>query len=97
MSVFMISTITVKDLDRFQQYLQKSKQIAAGYGVELVLNGKAIGVFTDDQKDHDLVVAARFPDAASIERWHASEEYQAIVPLRDESSIQKIVVYESLI
>ena len=97
MSAFMISRITVRDPARFKEYLQASKKIASKYGAELILNGGYNYNITDDQADHELVVAARFPDAESIRRWHESDEYQAIVALREAGSEQHIDIYESLI
>ena len=40
MSVLMIARITVKDAEKFQDYLAKTQPIAATYGAELLYRGK---------------------------------------------------------
>lgn len=97
MSAFMISRITLRDSAKFKEYLQASKKIASTYGAELILNGSYRYNITDDPNDHELVVAACFPDVESIRRWHDSDEYQAIVALREAGSEQHIDIYESSI
>ena len=39
MSALMIATITVKDPEKFQQYLAKTQEVAAPYGAELLFRG----------------------------------------------------------
>ena len=41
-------------------------------------------------KQTDLV----FPDVESAKSWFTSEEYQAIIPLRDEASDMSLVLHE---
>ena len=50
MSAIMIATITVKDPEKFQQYLARTQEVAAAYGAELLVRGKA---------DRPLTVANR--------------------------------------
>ena len=59
MSALMIARITVKDPDKFQDYLTRSKQIASQYGAELLHRGTVSRVLNGDD-DHALVVIARF-------------------------------------
>ncbi len=46
MSAFMIATITIKDREKFAEYLAKTQAVAAPYGAELVLRGHADQVLT---------------------------------------------------
>ncbi|MGI9422724.1 MAG: DUF1330 domain-containing protein [Hyphomicrobiaceae bacterium] len=41
MSALMIARITVKDPAKFQEYFTKTQQVAAPYGAELLVRGKA--------------------------------------------------------
>ena len=94
MSAILISQITVTNPEDFQAYLAKSRNLAARYNAELLFRGKFSSVLNGDAKDHQMVVIARFPDAASIDAWHASPEYQELIPLREKGSEQVIVTYE---
>ena len=94
MSALMIATITVKDPEKFQQYLAKTKVVAAAYGAELLLRGKADRSLTDHEKDHGVVVIVRFPSIEKINEWIASEEYQPLIPLREEGTEMKMTSYE---
>ena len=95
MSALMIARITVKDPEKFQQYLAASKKTAAPYGAELLLRAKASKTLNGDD-DHTLTVIARFPSTEKIDAWFASEEYQPLVALRDEATVMQMTSYEVL-
>lgn len=96
MSALMIATITVKDQEKFQQYLAKTQKVAASYGAELLFRGKVDRSLTDHDKDHGLTVIVRFPSIEKINEWIDSEEYQPLIPLRDEGTDMKMTSYEVL-
>jgi uncharacterized protein (DUF1330 family) len=41
----------------------------------------------------ERVVVAAFPDLNSLERWHESPEYQALVPLQDQGADVVLTAY----
>ena len=43
-----------------------------------------------------MVFVVEFPTMEKLDAWHSSDDYQAIVSLRDEGSEQHMVAYESL-
>lgn len=92
----MIATITVKDPEKFQQYLTKTQKVAASYGAELLFRGKVDRPLTDHDKDHGLAVIVSFPSIEKINEWIVSEEYQPLIPLRDEGTDMKMTSYEVL-
>ena len=94
MSALMIATITVKDPEKFQQYLAKTQEVAALYGAELLVRGKVDRSLTDHDKDHGLVVIVRFPSIEKINEWIDSEKYQPLIPLRNEGAEMKMTSYE---
>ncbi len=96
MSALMIATITVKDSEKFQQYLARTQKVAAAYGAELLLRGKVDRSLTNHDKDHGLAVIVRFPSIEKINEWIDSEEYQPLIPLRDEGTDMKMISYEVL-
>lgn len=96
MSAVMISQIEVTDKDAFQEYLTKTQKIAGSYGAELLFRGRMDAVLNGEPANHQMVVIARFPDMETIRRWHASDEYQAIVPLREKGSRQLMTAYQAM-
>ncbi len=96
MSALMIATITVKDPEKFQQYLAKTQEVAAPYGAELLFRGKVDRTLTGEDKDHGLAVIVRFPSIEKINEWYGSDEYQPLIALRDEGSDMKMTSYEIL-
>ena len=96
MNALMIATITVKDPEKFQQYLAKTQEIAAPFGAELLSRGKVDRTLTGEAKDHGLAVIVRFPSIEKINEWYGSDEYQDLIALRDEGSDMKMTSYENL-
>ena len=96
MSALMIATAAVKNPEKFQQYLTKTQEVAAPYGAELLVRGKADRSLTDHDNNHDVVVVVRFPSIEKIEEWIGSDEYRPLIPLRDEGSDMKMTSYEVL-
>ena len=92
----MIATITVKDREKFQQYFARTQEVAAAYGAELLVRGKADRLLTSHDKDHGIVVIVRFPSIEKINEWIDSEEYQTLIPLRDEGTDMKMTSYKVL-
>lgn len=92
MSALMIARITVKDPDKFQDYLTRSKQIASQYGAELLHRGTVSRALNGDD-DHALVVIARFPSVDSINEWFDSDAYKPLAALRDEGTDMQMTSY----
>ena len=96
MSAFMIANITVKDPEKFQQYVAKNQKVSAPYGAELVYRGAVDRTLTGEDKDHRLAVIIKFPSLEKINEWYGSDAYQPLIALRDEGSNMKITTYEVL-
>ncbi len=96
MCALMIATITVKDPEKFQQYLTKTQEVAAPYGAELLFRGVVDKILTGEDKDHRLAVIVKFPSLEKINEWYGSDEYQPLIALRDEGTDMKMTSYEVL-
>lgn len=94
MSALMISRITIKDQEKFQEYLVRTKELASKFGAELVFSGPVSRMLADDTK-HDLVVVARFPSIAKANEWYDSDEYKPLIALRKEGAHMEMTSYES--
>lgn len=82
MSVYLTTTITIKDMDSFMEYGTRARPLFAKYGAEPVLVGRVAG-HLHGASDHQMEVVVRFPDRSALESWYNSAEYQALIPLRD--------------
>ena len=94
MSALFISRVTIKDQAKFQEYLQRSKNLASQHGAELLASGKAPRALSGSPAPHQLAVIVSFPSMEELDAWHESEAYQNLIPLREEASEQEITVYD---
>ncbi len=93
MSALMIARITVKDAEKFQDYLARTQKVAAPYGAELLFRGRADRAL-NGANDHQIAVIAKFPSLAKIDEWYDSDAYQPLKALRDEGSDMQMTSYE---
>jgi len=88
----MIARITVKDPEKFQDYLAKTQRIAAPYGAELLLRGK-VDRALNGSDDHAITVVVKFPSIEKINEWYDSDAYQPLKALRDEGADMQMTSY----
>ena len=96
MPALMISSITVTDPQQFQDYMARTQAIASGYGAKLLFRGTLSETLAGNHSAGPMVVVAEFPDMETLRRWNSSPEYQSIVTLREQSSVQVMNAYEAL-
>lgn len=92
MAAFFIVTTTVKNQDAYDKYIQNVGPTLAPFGGKALLRGKADSALVGEL-DHQTVGIIEFPDLAAIKAWHASEAYQALIPLRSEAAEMTITAY----
>lgn len=93
MSALMIARITVRDADKFQDYLARTQKVAAPYGAELVFRGK-VDRALNGADDHQIAVIVKFPGLDKIDAWYGSDGYQPLMALRDEGADMQMTSYE---
>lgn len=94
MPAYIIGHISIKDPAKWSDYCSKVPGTIAAWGGELVFRGKKTAVLSGTHGQTDTVVA-RFPDKDALTGWHASPEYQALIPLRDAGADVTLVAYEA--
>ncbi len=94
MTAFFVSTVTVKDGAKFQEYAKRAAETLAAHGGELVLRGQLDDVLTGNA-DHRAVGIVKFPDKDALAAWYGSNAYQALIPLRDEAADMTLVAYSA--
>lgn len=96
MTAYMMSHVTVTNKEKFDEYFDKTRAVAAKYGAKPVAIGTQPKILNGENDGHQMVVVAEFESMEALDTWHSSDEYKALVPLRDEGSIQHMVAYEAM-
>jgi len=94
MSALMIANITVKNPEKFQEYIAKTSKVAATFGAELVYRAKVDKALNGDSYGHGLTIIVKFPSIKKINEWYGSDAYQPLKALREEGADMQITSYE---
>lgn len=96
MSAYMISHVTVTNKEKFEDYLANTRAVGAKYGARPVAMGNQPRMLNGESDGHQMVVVIQFDTMEQLDTWHNSDEYKALVPLRDAGSNQHMVAYEAM-
>jgi uncharacterized protein (DUF1330 family) len=96
MPAYMISQVTVTDKTKFDSYLSNTRSLAAKYGARPVAVGAEPKMLNGESDGHQMVFVIEFESMEKLDTWHSSDEYQALVSLREEGSNQRMVAYEAM-
>ncbi|HMN65678.1 MAG: DUF1330 domain-containing protein [Burkholderiaceae bacterium] len=94
MPAYLIGHIRVRDEARWAEYRSRVPGTLAPWRGELLFRGRRAAVFSGEQP-HPETVVLRFPDVASIEAWHRSADYQALIPIREAAADIVLASYAS--
>lgn len=90
MAAYLLAFNKVKNPTLAAEYSAKAGPTVVAGGGAVVTKGKVS--FLNGTFNVDAVLVVRFPDAATLERWYRSPEYQALIPMRDEAIDATFVV-----
>ncbi len=93
MTAFFVATMKIKDGTKMGEYGAGARASIKQYGGEMVFRANRREVLAGSI-DVDAVVVAKFADMDALNAWHNSNEYQAIIPIRDEAVDMVLVSYE---
>jgi uncharacterized protein (DUF1330 family) len=96
MPAYMISHVTVTDRAKFDSYLANTRSVAAKYGARPIAIGAQPKMLNGESDGHQMVFVIEFESMERLDTWHNSDEYQALVSLREEGSDQHMVAYEAM-
>ena len=82
MAAYLVAFAKVKNAARLPEYASAAGQTLAAAGGTVVTRGKVRALVGGFAADTCLVV--KFPDAAAVEAWYRSPQYQKLAPVRDE-------------
>jgi len=93
-NAYVVGHLTVKDAEKWAEYRRRVPATLEPWGAELVFRGRRVAVLAGEHPHSDIVVI-RFPDKEAIERWHSSEAYQALIPVRQQAAEMVLLSYET--
>ena len=94
MAAICVGHIRVKNAEAWAQYQSRVGATIAQYGGELLFRGERQRLFSGEMP-HEKVVALKFDNLDAANRWHDSDEYQALIPIREVAADVTLVLYES--
>ena len=92
-SAFVVFNVTVRNPEKFQEYVSQAPEAMTPFDGVPLTQGKFSGVVSGDYPTHQIGAVATFPDVQSVDAWYNSDAYQALIPLRDEGANVVIVKY----
>lgn len=95
MKIYIIGNLEVTDRDRFLVYSRRVRELVAECGARFLVRGGDHAIIQGDWPAHRLIVI-EFPSREVYDRFNASDAYQAIIPIRLESTRGSLVVVDGV-
>ena len=93
MSADLVVHAAIKDMDKLKEYAGQAVPLIEAAGGERLFRGQVAEVPVG-RHDPNFCVAFRFPDIDALRDWYNSDDYQALVPLRDTAADMTFIVLE---
>ena len=94
MAAYLIGHITVKNPDKWKVYVEGVRKSLIAFEAEIVFRGKRATVLAG-QHPHENTVVIKFPDQPTLQQWYHSNDYQGLIPNRDEAADVVIISYDA--
>jgi uncharacterized protein (DUF1330 family) len=94
MSAYFVVQANVKDPDKLAAYSQQAGPIINKYQGELLLKAPVLEVI-GGEAEFERVIILKFPDAGVAREWYNCEEYQALIPQREEGAQMLFTLVEA--
>ena len=95
MSAYVIANVTIKDPERYADYVRQVPATLEPYGGRFVVRGGAVEVVEGEWRPERLVII-EFPSLERARAWYDSPEYVPARQLRWDTSEGRIVFVEGL-
>lgn len=95
MAAFVIFDVEIRDMDRYQEFVQRVKPVVEAAGGKYLARGGAHKVYEGDWAPRRIVLF-EFPSVAAFEAFYDGPVYQGLKPLRDACSSARLVCVEGL-
>jgi uncharacterized protein (DUF1330 family) len=95
MPAILTAYIKIRDPDKFAAYIEQAIPTIVAHGGEPLFRA-SVAKTLRGTADYMLLGAFRFPDAATIETWYASDAYRVLHAARDEAADVTFVINEEM-
>jgi len=95
MPAYLVGHIAVKDQNQWSTYVDGVKKSLLPFDAEIVFRGRQVSVLAGELP-YERTVVIRFSDHVTLQDWFRSEDYQALIPIRDRAADVVIAVYEDV-
>jgi uncharacterized protein (DUF1330 family) len=82
MTAHIVVLSNLKDADKLQEYGAAAAQTISNFGG--TLEKGALSILCGDDS-HERLAVLQFPDIDTAKNWYNSDEYQGLVPLREQA------------
>jgi uncharacterized protein (DUF1330 family) len=93
MPAYLIGHITIKNIDKWQTYVEGVQKSLIPFKAEVLFRGKCATVLAGNHR-HQHTVVIKFPDQPTLQQWYHSDAYQALISVRDQSADVVIISYD---
>ena len=94
MAAYVVAQMHVHDLDKYMAYAAKVGVTVANFGGKITAASEAD--VREGSPPFSRTVIGEFPDSDVARNWYESEEYQAILPMRLESTTGTLLFVEGI-
>ena len=94
MAAYLIGHITIKDSTKWEKYVEGVQLSLAPFDAKILFRGKRFTVFTGEHPYQNTVVI-EFSESSAMHQWYNSDNYQKLIPLRDEAADVVIIGFDT--
>ena len=95
MKGYVIATVRVEDAQGYEPYRQRAQEIIAGHGGRYLVRGGRVDV-REGTLERDRVIVLEFPTMEQARAFYDSDDYQAIVPIRQRNAEAQLFLVEGV-
>ena len=93
MPVYLIIDITVIDPDVYGEFVEQVPAVVEQYGGRYLARSAEVSTMVGDWQP-EWIVLIEFQTIEQVQEFFASPEYQALVPLREQSAATRAIIVE---
>lgn len=90
MAAYVVNEITISDVERYRDYAERMPATLTPFGGVFLARGRPEAMAGDVPSER--IVILQFPDIERARQWRDSEAYQALLPIRNQSSTSRVYV-----
>jgi len=93
MAAYLVGHISIKDPAKWEEYIKGVAVSLEPFEANILFRGKCFNVLAGEHL-HTNTVAIQFPSQTVLQQWYHSENYQKLIPIRDEAADVVIISYD---